>query len=149
MKIRAPISTVDTLRFIVMIFGKLTLACRIETVYKVVKRTQIHSSGLGYTGLTYIDDQTATVVDLHYKLFNVSITHEQAYFVIIKSQKDELLAIPVTKAPNLMDIQREHIRVLPKPYRQSDTLAIASHVAVVSHQDSMLTLFVIDNNALL
>ncbi len=129
--------------------GKLTLACRIETVYKVVNRAKIHGSGLGYTGLTNIDGHTVIVVDLHRKLFNVSLPDEPEYFVLIKPQVGELLAIPVTAAPNLMDIQYKYIRILPETYRQSDTLSIASHVGVFPHGDQTLTIFVIDENCLI
>lgn len=150
MKIQAPVINVaDTLRLIVINVGKLTLACRIEAVYKIVSYTKIHSSGLGYTGLTNIDSHSVMVVDLHRKLFKVSVADRPEYFVIIKPQTGDLLAIPVTESPNLMDIQREYIRVLPESYRQSDTLAIASHVAVVPHNEKTLTIFVIDETSLM
>ncbi|MBE9067839.1 chemotaxis protein CheW [Leptolyngbya cf. ectocarpi LEGE 11479] len=138
-----------SLRLIVINIGKLTLACRIETVYKVVNRSAIHSSGLGPTGLTHIDGHTVVVMDLHRKLFNVPITGEPGYFVIINSHGENLVAIPVTAAPNLMDVQREQIRLLPQTYRQSDTLGIASHVTVVPNGEESLTLFILDENALL
>lgn len=138
-----------TLRFITMALGQLTIACRIETVYKVVAQAKIHSSGLGYTGLTHIDGHAVVVVDLHHKLFNTSIVDPQSYFVILKPQVGDLIAIPVPKSPNLMDVPRDHVKVLPAAYRQSDTLTIASHVAVVPHGDKTLTLFVIDENSLI
>lgn len=144
-----PATALKSLRLIVINIGKLTLACRIETVYKVVNRSQIHSSGLGPTGLTHVDGHTLVVIDLHRKLFNVSIAGEPGYFVIVKSHGDNLVAIPVTTAPNLIDVQREQIRLLPQSYRKSDTLGIASHVAVVSNGGESLTLFIIDENALL
>lgn len=132
-----------------MSIGQLTLACRIETVYKVVNHSQVYSSGLGHTGLTHIDNQTVTVIDLHHQLFDVSLADQPGYLVLIKSQIDDLLAIPVIKSPTLMDIQHEHIRVLPQAYRQSDTLSIASHVAIVPGKNETLTIFVIDETSLL
>ena len=74
MTIHPSATAIDTIRLITMDLGKLTLGCRIETVYKVVKQSQIHSSGLGHTGLTHIDGYAAVVVDLHRKLFNVPTT---------------------------------------------------------------------------
>lgn len=138
-----------SLKLIVINIGELTLACRIETVYKVVNRSQIYSSGLGHTGLTHVDGHTLIVTDLHRKLFNVSSADKPGYFVIIKPKEDNLVAIPVTTAPNLMDVKREQIKLLPQTYRQSDTLGIASHVAVVPNGEDSLTLFVIDENALI
>lgn len=149
MTIRPPTAATDILRLITINLGKLTLGCRIETVYKVVKQSQIHSSGLGHTGLTHIDGHAVVVVDLHRKLFNAPTTDKQGYFVIIKPQTADLVAIPVATFPNLMDVHQEQVRVLPETYRQSDTLSIASHVAVVSHGNKPLTVFVIDENALI
>lgn len=149
MIIQAPANTIDTLRLIVISLGKLTLACRIETVYKVVNWSEIYSSGLGHTGVTHIDGQAVVVVDLHRKLFNTSIPESHGYFVIVKPEMGELVAIPVATSPTLMDVAREHVRVLPKSYRQSDTLAIASHVAVVPHANETLTIFFLDENTLL
>jgi purine-binding chemotaxis protein CheW len=149
MKTRTRIKVTDTLRLIIINLGHLTLACRIEAVYKVVNHSQIHSSGLGYTGLTTIDGQTVIVIDLHRKLFKSPLADEPEYFVIIKSQRSELLAIPVTESPNLMDVQREDIRVLPDAYRQSDTLAIANQIAIVPYKDKTLTIFVLDEHALI
>ncbi|MEA5465194.1 hypothetical protein [Leptothoe sp. PORK10 BA2] len=149
MTIQTLANDVKTLRLITMGLGQLTIACRIETVYKVVAQSQIHSSGLGYTGLTHIDGHAVVVVDLHHKLFNISITEQRGYFVILKPQVGDLVAIPVTTSPNMMDVPRDHIKVLPEAYRQSDTLNIASHVAVVPQGDKTLTLFVIDENILI
>ena len=149
MSVRAPVNSPNTLKLIVMSLGRLTLACRIETVYKIVNCSRIHSSGLGYTGLTHIDNHTAVVIDLHHKLFNTPLADEPEYFVLIKPRTGALLAIPVIKPPNLMDIQHEQIRALPEPYRQSDTLSIASHVAVIPGGNNTLTVFVINENSLI
>lgn len=149
MTIQSPTKATQTLRLIVMNLGTLTVACRIETVYKIVKRTKIHSSGLGHTGMTHLEGKSVIVVDLKRKLFQVSIPEEQGYFVVVKPQVGDLMAIPVAKSPNLMDVLQEHVRVLPESYRQSDTLEIASHVAVVPDGEKTLTIFVLDENTLI
>ena len=132
-----------------MSLGKLTVACRIETVYKVVKCGKIHSSGLGHTGMTHLEGKSMIVVDLQRKLFQTSTSEKQGYFVVVKPQIGDLIAIPVVKSPNLMDVLQEHVKVLPESYRQSDTLKIASHVAVVPDGEKTLTIFVLDENALI
>ncbi|MBT9315442.1 chemotaxis protein CheW [Leptothoe spongobia] len=139
----------QTLRLIVMSLGQLTVACNIETVYKVVKRSQIHGSGLGLTGMIHLDGQDVIVVDLHRKLFQVPISEKQGYFVIVKNQAADLIAIPVATSPNLMDVLREQVRILPEAYRQSDTLDLVSHVAVVPDGEQTLTIFVLDENTLI
>lgn len=142
-------NTNQTLKLIVMNLGQLAIACRIESVYKVVKQTQIHSSGLGHTGITHLDSKTVTVIDLHQKLFQVSTSEEQGYFVILHTKSGDLIAIPVATSPNLMDVLCNHIRVLPDSYRRSDTLNIASHVAIIPDEEQSLTVFLLDENALL
>ena len=89
------------------------------------------------------------VIDLHHKLFKVSIADDYGYFVILQSQAGDFIAIPVITSPDLMDVRREQIRILPEPYRQSDTLSMASHVAVVPQANETLTIFIVDENALL
>ena len=148
MKPQVPSKNTDTLRLIVMSLDKLTIACRIQTVYKVVNQPQIHSSGLSYTGLAHIDGHEVTVLDLHRRLFQVSATDKCGYLVVLTLTTGEFVAISVAKSPNLMDIPRKHIRILPECYRRNDTLDIASHVAVVPHGEENLTIFLLDENAL-
>ncbi|MEM7793282.1 MAG: chemotaxis protein CheW [Cyanobacteria bacterium P01_C01_bin.118] len=150
MTTQALINTEQTLKLIVMNLGPLTIACRIKSVYKVVRQVQIHSSGLGHTGITHLDDQAVTVVDLHQKLFKVSMPAEaEGYFVILSTQSGNLIAIPVAKSPNLMDVRCDQIKVLPNSYRHSDTLSIASHIAIIPNEKKSLTVFLLDENTLL
>ena len=132
-----------------MAIDKLMIACRIEAVYKVVNSSQIYNSGLGHTGVTYIDGNTLVVIDLYRKLFNISTLDKPKYFVLLKSHTDTLMAIPVSTSPNLVDVPSHHIRALPIAYRQTDTLRIASHVVMLSEGEESMTIFIIDENALL
>ena len=149
MTTQVPINTEQTLKLIVMKLGQLTIACRIKSVYKVVRQAQIHSSGLGHTGITYLDNKTVTVVDLHQKLFQVSMSEEEGYFVVLSATSGELIAIPVATSPNLMDVRYDHIKVLPDSYRHSDTLNIASHIAIIPDEEKSLTVFLLDENTLI
>ena len=149
MKAQRSFNTANSFRLIVTTLGGVTLAYRIETVYKVVKRSQILDSNLEHTGIIHINHEAAVIVDLYHKLFNTYTPNERGYFVVVKSCVGELIAVPVETSPNLMDVSREHVRVLPSSYRQANRLTVASHVAVVPHEKETLTIFVIDENSLL
>ena len=149
MKTQKSFDAVNPFRLIVTTLGNITLAYRIETVYKVVKRSQTPGNRLGHTGITHINGQEAIIVDLYRKLFNTPAPDEQGYFVVLQHCVGELIAVPVETSPNLIDIPREHVRVLPNSYRQADALSMASHVAVIPHGDETLTIFVIDEKSLL
>ena len=149
MKVQSSFNTVNSFRLIVTTLGNVTLAYRIETVYKVVKRSQIPDSNLEHSGIIHINGEAAVIVDLHRTLFNAYTPSEQGYFVVVKSRVGELIAVPVETSPNLMDVSREHVRVLPSSYRQANRLTMASHVAVVPYEKETLTIFIIDENSLL
>ncbi|NEQ50035.1 MAG: chemotaxis protein CheW [Leptolyngbya sp. SIO3F4] len=146
---QVPNTITQKLRLVVMSLGKITFGCRIETVYKVVRCPQNHSSELGLVGMTHLDGQAVIVVDLHHQLFQVSNSDDHGYFVIIKSKTSALIAIPVTTSPSLIDVPQEDFKILPNSYRHTKTLHFASHVAIVSNEDETLTVFVLDENALL
>ena len=149
MKAQRSLNPVNSFRVIVTTLGRVTLAYRIETVYKVVKRSQIPDSNLEQTGIIHINGEAAVIVDLYRKLLIAYTPSEQGYFVVVKSRVGELIAVPVETSPNLMDVSREHVRILPSSYRQANRLSVASHVAVIPHEKETLTIFVIDENSLL
>jgi len=58
-------SVTPMLKLIVVSMGGLTLALRIESAYKVVNHTSIHSNGLKSVGVAPVGEDEVTVVDLH------------------------------------------------------------------------------------
>jgi purine-binding chemotaxis protein CheW len=84
-------SVTPMLKLIVVSMGGLTLALRIESAYKVVNHTSIHSNGLKSVGVAPVGEDEVTVVDLHRLFFKSSPRSESergGYLVI-----DELLAV--------------------------------------------------------
>ncbi len=130
--------------------GKLNLALRIDQVYKVVNIPAVHGSGLNPVGLSRVDNQDVTVVDLHRKLFRMEAAPVESYYlVLVKTKRGELLGIPASQTPLLMELPATLIRSLPESYRRSDTLEIASHIAVLPAENSQpeaasRTLFLLD-----
>ena len=143
--------TNSLIKLMVFEIGKLTLALPILQVQKVVKQNKVHGSGLSHVNLTHLAEQEVAIVDLHQKLFGVSLTQAEAtgYFIISKNIAGEPLGIVVSQAPTLIDVSVEQIRVLPDSYRRADTLGIASHVAIILQNDATSTIFILDLSRLI
>jgi purine-binding chemotaxis protein CheW len=138
----------SVIKLLVFKIDKLTLALPILQVQKVIKDQPVHGSGLSHVNLTHLEDQEVAIVDLHQKLFKISqsqISSTTGYFIISKNITGEPLGIRVTEAPTLIDVPVANIRLIPDSYRRADTLAIASHVAVIPQKnDTALTIFILD-----
>ncbi len=135
-----------SIKLLVFEMGKLTLALPILQVQKVVKQIEVYGSGLSHVNLAHFPEQEIAIVDLHQKLFGISLTQSASpgYVIISKNIADQPLGIAVSQAPTLMDVSLEQIRLLPDTYRRADTLEIASHVTVISQQDAVKTIFILD-----
>jgi purine-binding chemotaxis protein CheW len=132
------------IKLLVFEIGKLTLALPILQVQKVVKQIEVYGSGL-----SHVPEQEIAIVDLHQKLFGVSLTQsDTGYFIISKNIVGEPLGIVVSQAPTLIDLSLEQIRLLPDAYRRADTLKIASHVTVISDKNATKTIFILDLTSL-
>ncbi len=137
-----------SIKLLVFAIGKLTLALPILQVQKVIKHNPVHGSGLSHVNLTHLGDRDIAVVNLHQKLFKISlpeISQTQGYFIISKDVGGEPLGILVLEPPALIDIPTAQIRLIPESYRHADTLEIASHVTVISQEDNTnKTIFILD-----
>ncbi|GAB4532182.1 MAG: hypothetical protein Tsb0014_16370 [Pleurocapsa sp.] len=141
-------ATSSFLKLLVFKMGILTLALPVKQVQKVIRRTEVHGSGLSYVHLSHLEEQEVAIVDLHRKLFKASQlnnTEEKGYFIITKNITGEPLGIIVNRTPTLIDVLVEQVRTLPNSYRRADTLEIASHVAVIpQNNETSLTIFILD-----
>lgn len=136
----------NNVELIVFSIGNLNLALPIKSVYKVSNYTPISGSGVGMVGVTRVDDQEVTVIDLYKRFFktNPGEYTKGGYLVQVLNAVGELYGIPVVETPILMEVSLSLIRVLPQSYRYSDTLDLASHVAVIPQDDAFLTIFLLD-----
>lgn len=145
-------TTASLIKLIVFNIGRVNLALRIESVYKVVNHTSTYGSGRGTVGVTHLGEGEITVVDLHQRFFQASQISESnlsSYLIVVQNITGELYGIPVTETPTLIEVTRAMIRVLPESYRRADTLDVASHVAVIPQDGTPLTIFVLDVDRLL
>ncbi|MEP1060695.1 MULTISPECIES: chemotaxis protein CheW [Cyanophyceae] len=140
--------TAPTLKAIACKIGHLNLAIRIESVDKILKQTPVYSSGLNSVGIAHVGDREVTVFDLERHLFQTSNmdTAQTGYLVVVRNTANEFRGIPVALLPTLIDIPLPTLRLLPESYRHSDTLGIASHVALIPEPEGLLTLFLLDLN---
>lgn len=148
-----PSTANSLLKLVVFEVGKLTLALAIEQVKKVVKYTSVYGSGLSHVNLTHLDDREVTIVDLEQKLFNhsqIDRSNFDGYFIITKDIVGESIGVLVSKMPILIDVPLSEIRLLPTSYRHSDTLEIASHVTLITQENSSsVTIFILDLDRLI
>jgi purine-binding chemotaxis protein CheW len=138
----------SSLKILVFLIGKLTVALPVAWIQKVTKHRELHGSGLSHVNLTHLGESEITIVDLHQKLFKVSANEggSQGYFIITKDNIiGESLGIIVTAMPTLMEVPLSAVRALPQSYRHADTLEIASHVAVIPQENQTTsTIFILD-----
>lgn len=137
----------STLKLVVFPIGQLNVAFSINFVQKVIKYTHIYSSGLTEMGITHLDNQEITVIDLYQRLYKkpfISQDDQEGYLVIAKNSAGETFAIVSLETPTLIDVLVSEIRLLPESYRKVDTLEIASHVTVISNENQSLTVFLLD-----
>jgi len=138
---------VDFLKAVVFQMGSLNLALPAKDVYRVLKQTPVYSSGLNNLGMVQVGDRQATVVDLHRRLFQSSITSQSSqgsHIVVVKTKEGELYGIPVAAVPVLMDIALASIQVLPQSYRHTNILEMASHYCHVSVAEQSKTVFLLN-----
>lgn len=138
------------LQYIVFNLKNLNFGLPIQAVNKVVNRAPIYSSGIKSIGFTHLDENEVTIVDLSRRFFQASLNNEATnYLIIVRNTTGELYGIPVTETPILLEIYSSMIRILPESYRCADTLAVASHVAVIPTEGTALTVFLLDVDLLL
>lgn len=141
------------IKLLVFEVGKLTLALPILQVKKVIRKNTVHGSGLSHVNLAHLEEQEIAVVDLHQKLFKVSLTEissNKGYFIVTKNITGEPLGIFVIHPPSIIDVPAKQIRLIPDSYRRADTLEIASHVVVIPEENTKsLTIFMLDLERLL
>ncbi len=134
------------IKLLVFEVGKLTLALPILQVQKIVKQNEVHGSGLSHVNLSHLAEEEIAIVDLHQKLFGVSLTNQgtTGYFIITKDIAGEPLGIVLQQPPTLVDVTVDRIRLIPNSYRRADTLEIASHVTVIPQAETTRTVFILD-----
>ncbi|VEP16143.1 putative Chemotaxis protein [Hyella patelloides LEGE 07179] len=149
-----PTANTETCKAIVVSIAEHLLALPVTAVFKVIRSSFVYSSNLGENRLIHIEEQTLPLIDLYHLLVGVkpnnepdkslSLTPEEEKFLVLaKSDTGKLVAIIVDEPPTLMDLPLSHIYALPHS-QQQNLGNIASHIAIVPHQTSHLTVMLLD-----
>ena len=141
-----------TIKLVVFSIGQLNVAFSINNIQKVINYTNVYSSGLTDMGITHLDNQEITVIDIHKRLYKQSLfleENQEKFLVVAKNTNGEIFATIALETPSLIDVSVSNIRTLPESYRQADTLSIASHVIVIPQENKNLTVFLLDVDSLI
>jgi chemotaxis signal transduction protein len=144
----------ETCKAIVISIASHLLALPVTAVFKVIRSSLVYSSNLGENKLVHIEEQALPLIDLHPILANVKpnnepeqsiylTSEEEKFLVLVKSDLGKLVAIVVDEPPTLIDLSLSHIYGLPTS-QQQNLGNIASHIAIVPHQNSHLTVMLLD-----
>ncbi|MEQ8383309.1 MAG: chemotaxis protein CheW [Coleofasciculus sp. A1-SPW-01] len=135
--------TSDTQKYIVFKISDCLISLPMDNVLKVLN-TPSNESGWNAMGLLQIGDYTIRIVDLHQQLnpdYDTNSTNLQSFLVITNPIEGDLFGIIVDEPPNLIELNPDLIRKLPKYNRR---LPMVSHAAVLQENEKKTTIFMLD-----
>ncbi|WP_044209956.1 chemotaxis protein CheW [Coleofasciculus chthonoplastes] len=135
--------TSDTQKYIVFKISDCLISLPMDNVLKVLN-TPSNESGWNAMGLLQIGDYTIRIVDLHQQLnpdYDTDSTNLQSFLVITNPIEGDLFGIIVDEPPNLIELNPDLIRKLPKYNRR---LPMVSHAAVLQENEKKTTIFMLD-----
>jgi len=135
--------TSDTQKNIVFKISDCLISLPMDNVLKVLN-TPSNESGWNAMGLLQIGDYTIRIVDLHQQLnpnYDTDSTNLQSFLVITNPIEGDLFGIIVDEPPNLIELNPDLIRKLPKYNRR---LPMVSHAAVLQENEKKTTIFMLD-----
>ncbi len=97
-------------------------------------------------GITDVDSQNITVLDLRHHFFSSNperkensisdpMVNSDQFLILLKTRTEEMCGIPVAHPPILTDIPLSAIRPVPLSYREAAGLSLASHMAILSETE--------------
>jgi chemotaxis signal transduction protein len=86
--------------------------------------------------------QDVKILDLHHRLSGIEISNPNAIAIFTGTDR-QLYGIPIETAPTLISIPLDRIRTIPNDVRQSNPLGIANHIAMISTENTELTIFIL------
>lgn len=144
--------TAASLKIVVFQVGSLNLALPATNVYRVLKQTPVYGGGFNSVGIAHVGDRGITVVDLHRRLFQSSITNQisqECYLVVAEDKEGELYGMPTTAVPALKVVPVSNIQVLPDSYRYTNILGMANRYCHISEVEQSVTIFLLDIDQLM
>jgi chemotaxis signal transduction protein len=127
-----------TISVMVFMLGDLHFGVRLQQVRRVLPAPLLGGTTNG-VGVSEIDGQAVTVLDLAQKLFPEQPKALYTYLLLLDSL--EPFGILLTASPTISAIPLTRIRQLPASYRRSGPLGLASHVAMIEEENEDLNTF--------
>lgn len=115
----------------------------IQSIQHIYGQTTIYSSGKTLAGIAHVEDQEITILDLCRYLSNEPLP-ETNYLLTLRSPQVDLIGIPLSDSPVLVEVPPNKIRTLPATYRHLDHLGIANQVAIAETEEGSQTAFLLD-----
>ena len=84
------------------------------------------------------------ILNLHHKIFGMSSALGAAACTIVRRDEQPPCAIPVDTIPTLTLVPIDRIRTIPSDLRSTNSLGVASHVAIISTPAGELTVFILE-----
>lgn len=141
------VAVVDKL--IVFKIADYFLALPISNVLKVMNYPPGNNEDLKAVGIVHIGRRAIALWDLHQILAGSDRLGSDAsrpFLLIAQVFQKELCAIPVEEPPNLVELPRNSLQVLPQSFHQDKMRYLVSHVAVVPEGEKTFTIFLLDLN---
>ncbi|MBW4515128.1 MAG: chemotaxis protein CheW [Timaviella obliquedivisa GSE-PSE-MK23-08B] len=134
----------ESVRVITFMIANQMLALPMNAIVKVVSCPPQMSGSTNSIELFHFGQRVITVLNLH-KHFTQSLEGSSGKFLVITQIKHkELYAFLVDTPPDLIDLPASTIRQIPESYRHGHALSIASCVAVLSKEEGLTSIFIIE-----
>jgi chemotaxis signal transduction protein len=138
-------------KFIVFKVADYLLSLPLSHVLKVINYSSVAAQAgiplLRTMGIVQLGKHTIRVLNLHQHLSLDGLPQiplKQPFLLIAQIAKEELCGIWLEEPPNLLELDNETLRIIPKSKRQSGNLEIISHAAVLSENNVTTTIFLLD-----
>ncbi|MBZ8183271.1 chemotaxis protein CheW [Oscillatoria salina] len=140
------LSATENCKVIVFTIDSYWLALPITNVLKIINTPPLVNAKQNHLSLVHIGDRVLTILNLQQML---NLSNPEAgkigkFLLILQLTTSEIAGIPLDEPPSLLELPLAEIRPIPESYRQSTSLKIASHVALVSQEETTQEVFLLD-----
>jgi chemotaxis signal transduction protein len=146
--LRSTPPSVPHIKALVLKIQDLRLAIPLDILVKVIRTpSNIFKSGDKWMGMTQLDQDSLLILDLYRKIYSTDNPNPAENLVIMRDRHDttdQLLGIPVSNLPTMTSFPADSLNPISEDYRNSDTLGIASHMAILNPDTNPETLFILD-----
>ena len=141
-------------KFVVFAIAEYRLALPLEQIVRVINYPAQVNPELHKLGLLQIGSHTIRLVNFSQNLplprnlsenlsESLQLSKTPPFLVIARNLQGAIYGIPVEQQPDLIEIPIEKMQLLPQSDRHPAALQAASHVAVISQDQDVTTIFLL------